>query len=399
MTMRSTSRWVLVCLLAVAGCGGDDDAVEAHDDGGVSSDGAPAVEGDAASDAGSQSTTATALMIALVGRQMGFGVLTIHDDGTVTDTGTRLDSPGRPRAVAFAADRRTALAAYGSAPWEKRGVLVISLEPDGSEAEVIQDLRIQTEQSPTDILMTGEGEAVMSLVGPDAPDALLSVRRNGDDWELGPSVPCSPGPDQLRDIGVDGQALLVRLSLFDGVSAVTAIARREDGGWQEVAGSGIDWSDKQYAYDVAVTSSGDRAYRTYTVRPHEDNPSGTLATLERDADSGGWSEKPGRVPFPDFSLELDLSPADDLLVLFDENHHALETLAIDAGGAITPLADRTALDAIYEMEFSPWGALVVAVSGLEDSLHTYRRGDDSWIETASMVLDDPFVDVWIAQPR
>ncbi len=396
--MRSSSRWVLGLLLA-AGCGGDD-APRGEFDAGATADGAPTfADGAAELDGASEPATATALVVSRVGRQMGFAVLTIHEDGTVTDSGVRLDAPGRPRAVAFAADRRTALAAYGSAPWEKRGVLVVSLEPDGSAAEVIQDLRVQGEQSPTDILMTGEGEAVMGLVGPDDPDALLTVRRSGDRWEFGPKVPCSPGPDQLRSIGVDGQALLLRLSLFDGVSALTPIARRADGGWAEAAG-GLDWSDKQYAYDLAVASSGDRAYRTYTVRPRDDDPSGLLATLTRDPATGVWSESRQRVPFPDFSLEIALSPADDLVVLFDENHDELETLAIDEAGAITPLADRVALGhAIFDMQFSPWGALVVALSGLEDTLVTYRRGDDAWIEAESLVLDDPFVDIWIAQPR
>jgi hypothetical protein len=394
MRMGDWARVFLVASGAISACSADSsNDAGAGDAGanGAATDGAPTIDGAA------EQVTATALVIGLVGRNEGFGFLTIHEDGTITDTGVRLASPSRPKAVTFSADGRTALAAYGEFPDDKHGILVISLEPDGSEAEVIQRLNVEGPHSPTAIMFTSEGEAVMTMAGPDSDYLLVTVRKSGDRWEVGPKVACSKNAIEIYGVGVDGQALLLQTSLLDGESAARPIARREDGGWEEF-GDGADFGT-QYTFQLAVTSSGDRAYRSWGDWQQEDPP-GELTTLARDAASGDWSVVGDPVPLPDFSLSIVMSPAEDLLVLFDDNNFTLETLVIDPSGEITLLPDRTQLDEFAQDPlFSPWGSVVVpGRSGLVKTLRAFRRGDDAWIETDTFTFDElePFWPVWIS---
>lgn len=296
-------------------------------------------------------------------------VLTLHDDGLLLDGGLRLPAPAPGRAVTFSPDGREALIPYGATPTQAKGVLVVLVEPDGSSAEIIQDLPITAENSPTDILFTGANEAIVGMRGPD-PDFLQTVRRAGVDWEIGPAKPIGEGPLELHALD-DGHGLLLRTDFIgtDGSKALP-IARQDDGSW-DLEASGVDFgSDDVIA--LAMTPGGDRAYATAS------SPSPSLLTLLGDVGTHTWTQGTPVALEPYGSL-VGMSREGDVAVVFAfvADHYEIVTFDIGPDGTPSPASgDRTSIESgtIDDFTFGPDGKLLVLHNaGTQRALTSYRR--------------------------
>jgi hypothetical protein len=382
--MRRLSSWhhgaILVLLL---GCGGDDDGTAAD---ASSSDDA------GGSDASSGPGPGTAVMVPLVvGDERPIGVFTVHGDGSLDDPDILLDAPAIARAITFTPDGRDALAIYGIGPASAKGALAILLEPDGSAAEVVQDLVIEAQNSPNSVILDGANQAVVAMRGPD-PDYLLSLTLS-DDWALGPEVVTSEGPSLLYDIGEPGHALLLQADLFteDGFHAYP-IGRREDGGW-EIEAAGVDFGD-EFVIDLAVAPSGDAAYVSIDNPDDEDviNPSGLVMMLGADERTRAWSPRGEPTPLEDAGSQIAISREGRVAVVADPvaaidpdtgqpvlSHYELETIAIAEDGTPSQIAgSRTmmAADIVDDFAFAPNETLLVVLSSSDGNfLIAFQRDD------------------------
>ncbi len=181
-------------------------------------------------DGGQESGTTRAVVVSENGLEDSIRVLQSTAEGELLDNGIRLGPVDNPRRVAVRDDGREALIAYGRFAGEY-GVVVIELEPDGSDASIKQNLVMGSSYSPFGVAY-GDDDHALIAVANSGPDKVVAINRaSSGDFEAGLETEIAGDyVIELRPIPGRDQVLLLRGDLLNTQTTEFVVYGRDEAG-------------------------------------------------------------------------------------------------------------------------------------------------------------------------
>jgi hypothetical protein len=362
-------------------------------DGSTAADGAPRVDAAAGTDedarpdgAADHGWPALALLATLdTGAGPGLAVMTIYPDGHVVDHPLRLGLPARPTGLSVVFTGDFAVLSYGATAAAEKGIVYVDLAKDGSAAEVISVLPIESGNGLAGVLQTwGNGQLVVSR-GPE-PDAIITARTTDGVWGAEPPVPCGEGAVGLYEV-TDGslpeRGLLLRRRVER--SEIVPIAPGPDEIWQ-LAGTPV-------VIDQPVSELAVHPWKGLAYAPPASS-AGLLRVLVEDPETYVWSERPA-VPLDGGGSQLAISRDGQLLVVLAPvaGGFEIQTVELADDGTPVPVAGpgTTIAGTVRDVTFGEGEILVVAHETAAGSfVRTLRRagaGTSRWDELRAIEIE------------
>lgn len=257
-----------------------------------------------------------ALLVALNtgGTDDRVAVYTLESSGRVVDRGISLTGVHLPQRVAMRADGREALVVYGNLSGDC-GVLVVSLEPDGSRADVVDNLTIASGVSPFGVAYGSADHAVVAVVaGGATAHNFIALDRNADGHlAVGPTTAIAgTWPIELAPRPGTDQAVLLRADLLSEDPAEIIPIRHDTTGWVSAGASG---TVSPASTTFAVHATGKRVYSPTRDLANPGTgggvPPGLLSVFRFAGDD--LQAEPG-FPLPFDTSTIAVAPTGDLLV-------------------------------------------------------------------------------------
>jgi hypothetical protein len=322
-------------------------------------------------------------------------VMTLDEDGTLTETGLHLPIGQSPRAMAISPTAREYAIANGLGPRTDEGLTIVSVGATADVAHVTQDIRFGTDLSPYSVTYASEDTILMTLQGPDG-GRLMTLRRNEDsEFERTALIDIGPGPRDLRPLPEANRALLFRSDLLDRGAEIAVLG--DDSGEWNVLEPGAMLSETPI--DMAMSPGGNMVYLPLydPATVGSDRPTGLLHVFARTEDGKSYTEARAPMPLPSGGLLLAASPEGHNAVVatpFRESEsYGLLTLELADDGMPMVLGPATSWVPgvlMTEMIMTEGGFLVTSTleSGGKTSIRTFEESEvGTWSEISSVVTE------------
>ncbi len=324
-----------------------------------------------------------AIVVSYIGDNVdGVRVYTLGSGGTIIDHGLDFGGFSLPRYVAIRPDGREAIVVYGAYATDY-GIVVLSIEPDGSAAQVKQNLVIGSAKVTYGAAYASQDHAVIGVASGPTGHQLVALDRDSNGNLAVGQVALIPGdwPLELRGRPGTDQALLLRCDLSaDAASEIRPIGLGPSG-WTSIGTSGMVAPP---SIQFAVHPNGLRVYSpSYDPNdpgtPSDPVPAGKLHSMHYDTTN---LQADPAFDLPKAANTIAVAPDGSFLVVDEPvwdsganstRSYRLQTVTLDAQGTPTGVvvsqSDIPAL-LLHGFDISGSGLLVTAIELYPDQAPT-----------------------------
>ncbi len=325
-------------------------------------------DGGARNDGASLAPRGSALIVPIGGDNPEIGIMTLHDDGQVTDEGLRLPVAATATKSAISPDGLETAIIWSAGFGQQKGVTFVDLRGNPAfDAKVdstldfnISDDSKDYQQTATDLIYVSQDELLITVRGPDT-DGAVPAFRTASGWELGGLIDLDDGsglagPRTVNGIPGTEDALVMT---FPDPSKLYTLRRQSAGNWSQVGD--FDQLDSSN-FQIAMHPDGGFAYAVSEKLSGE----GLIHIFEPGTD-GAWEESRSPITISAYSSQISIAPNGEFAIVASPEGgggtYRFITLDLGTPSAPSEVGNGTTVEGFLmrDFEIGPEGQMVISL--------------------------------------